>query len=324
MTIETQTRRHEARPGGTTRAGIVEPRHVVWLLALGGIWGSSYLCIKLLVDAVDAVTMIAVRLWLGASVLALVQVARGRGLPRRGPLWRHLLVMALAGNLLPFWLIAWSQRHATSALAAILNAVIPLVTLVIAAAVYREERITANRLLGIALGMAGVAALTGRDLLDLGSTGGRGALALLGASVCYGFAFAYARRHIRGDPVANVTAQLLMGAVIITPLALASGWIRPEKLDAIDLAAWVLLGAVGTGVAYLFYYTLIAELGATAASFVTYIIPVVGVVLGWLVLDERIGVSGVLGMALIIAGVTVSVGTRGQGPGVRDQEFDPA
>jgi drug/metabolite transporter (DMT)-like permease len=280
------------------------------MLALGTIWGSSYLFIKNLVDAADPVTIIAVRMVLGAVTLGAILLLQRRALPVWGNVWGHLAVMSLLGNLLPFWLIAWSQKHTTSALAAVLNAAIPLFTLLIAATAFRMERITPNRVVGIALGMVGVAFLTGRSVLDFGSSGGLGALALLGASLCYGFAFAYARRYVRGNPLSNVTAQLGIGAVVIVPVALATGWVETDKLAATDIAGWIILSAVGTGVAYVIYYGLIAELGATAASFVTYIIPVVGVILGWVFLDERLAWTGFLGMALIVVGVWVSVGRR--------------
>jgi drug/metabolite transporter (DMT)-like permease len=287
------------------------------MLALGTIWGSSYLFIKLLVDAADPVTIIAVRLVLGFLTLGAILVAQRGSLPAWGSVWGHLSIMSLLGNLLPFWLIAWSQKHTTSALAAVLNAAIPLFTLLIAATAFRMERITPNRVAGITLGMIGVAFLTGRSVLDFGSSGGLGALALLGASLCYGFAFAYARRFVRGNPLSNVTAQLGIGAIVITPVALATGWMEPDKLAVTDVIGWIILSVVGTGVAYVIYYGLIAEMGATAASFVTYIIPVVGVILGWVFLDEHLAWTGFVGMVLIVVGVWISVGTRGAGRGTR-------
>ncbi|MDQ3548510.1 MAG: DMT family transporter, partial [Chloroflexota bacterium] len=296
--------------GRTSNTGGVTPRQIGSMLALGTIWGSSYLFIKLLIDAADPVTIIALRMVLGAATLGLILLAQRRRLPAWGAVWGHLALMSLLGNLLPFWLIAWSQKYTTSALAAVLNAAIPLFTLLIAAIAFRMERITPNRVAGITLGISGVAFLTGRSVLDVQSSGGLGELALLAASLCYGFAFAYARRYVRGNPLANVTAQLGIGAIVITPVALLTGWIETDKLAATDIAGWIVLSAVGTGLAYVVYYSLIAEMGATAASFVTYIIPVVGVILGWIFLDERLAWTGFLGMALIVMGVWVSVGNR--------------
>lgn len=302
-----------AGAGGTgssigTATVAMQPQHVAQLVVLGTIWGSAYLFITSLVDEVSPWAMILVRLLLGAGVLGLVLIARGGRLPERGVVWLHLAAMAVLGNLLPFWLIAWSQQHATSSIAAVLNATIPFFTLLTAALVFRMERIRANHLLGVLLGTIGTLALTGGSLLDLGSTTGQGELALLVSSACYGVAFAYARRFVRGEPVALVTAQLLVGAVLCAPLAWQDWRVEWGSLGVLELLAWLTLGAIGTGFAYVIYYALIADLGATAASFVTYLIPVVGVLLGWLVLSESLGWLGLLGMLLIALGVSVSYG----------------
>lgn len=281
---------------------------MVMLLILGTIWGSSYLFIKVLVDVVSPAVMVAVRFGLGSSVLGAVLLARGGRLPAQRSTWLHLSVMSIFANVLPFMLIAWGSRNTESALAAVLNATTPLFTLIAAAAVFRSERFTLPKVAGVAIGLIGVAFLTGSALLQIGSAVSLGTLALLCSSVCYGFGFAYARQFVRGDPLSNVTAQLLIGLAIITPIALATGWVRTEDLRASHLAAWFILSVFGTGLAYIFYYSLIGQIGATSASLVTYVVPVVGVILGWLVLDEYLGVSGLSGMLLIVAGVAISYG----------------
>jgi drug/metabolite transporter (DMT)-like permease len=291
----------------------VDAKHVGWLLILGVIWGSSYLFIKVLVEAVSQAVMIAGRFALGFVTLSIILMVRGGSLPRWGRPWALLLVMSIVGNVIPFFLIAWAEQHTTSALAAVLSATTPLFTLLIAAAVFRIDRLTKDRAIGLVIGFLGVAILTGRSILDVASTSGLGALALLGSSVCYGFSFAFARQYIRGDPASNVTAQSLMSLLLITPFAILTGWVHTEHLHAGNIAAWLVLGAFGTGIAYIFYYALISEIGATPASLVTYIIPVVGLILGWLVLDERLGLNGIVGMILIVAGVAVSYGWHRRG-----------
>ncbi len=286
----------------------VEIRHVVWLLVLGTIWGSSYLFIKVLVEAVSPAVMVLARFALGAAVLGVILALRGGSLPKGGRIWLHLGVMSIFVNVVPFLLIAWGSQHADSALAAVLNGTTPLFTLLFAAAIFGSERFTLARVMGVLLGLAGMAALTGSSLLEIGDSASMGALALLMSSVCYGFGFAYARQFVRGDALANVTAQLTIGVIITTPIALATGWVRTENLNAGNIAAWIVLGVFGTGIAYIFYYTLIGQIGATRASLVTYITPVVGLILGWLVLSENLGLSGIAGMILIIAGVAISYG----------------
>ncbi len=296
-----------AKQAGTEQ---IEARHIAWLLILGLTWGSSYLFIKVLVEAVSPAVMVAARFALGAAVLGIILAIRGGRLPKPGRIWLHLSVMSLFVNITPFMLIAWGSRHTDSAMAAVLNGTTPLFTLIFAAAIFRSETFSPARIAGVALGFAGVIALTDGAFSDPGSATGLGELALLVSSLCYGFGFAYARRFISGEPLANVTAQLMIGTVVTIPIALATGWIRTEHLNPANIGAWIILGIFGTGVAYLFYYSLISQIGATRASLVTYITPVVGLILGWIVLGENLGWAGVLGMFLIIAGVAVSYSRR--------------
>lgn len=286
----------------------VAPRHALLLLILGSIWGSSYLFIKVLVDVASPTVLIAVRFAFGALVLGLFLALSGRRLPPLSRRWLHLLVMAVMGNVIPFLLIAWGQRHADSAFAAVMNATTPLFTLLIAALVFRTEFFTVPRVTGVAVGFGGVALLTGASILDVGHVDGLSELALLGSSACYGFGYAYARRFVRGDPLQNVTIQITYGLLITTPLALYNGWFEPGNLTVWNGAAWVVLGVAGTGLAYVFLYRLIADIGATGASLVTYVSPLVAVILGWLVLDEYLGLNGLAGMLLIVAGIGISYG----------------
>lgn len=284
----------------------IEPRHVAWLMILGLTWGSSYLFIKVLVEAVSPAVMVAARFALGAAVLGIILTIRGGRLPATGRIWFHLAIMSVFVNITPFLLIAWGSRHTDSAMAAVLNGTTPLFTLIFAAAIFHSETFSPARIGGVVLGFVGVITLTDGAFSDPGSANGLGELALLVSSLCYGFGFAYARRFITGDPLSNVTAQLMIGTVVTTPIALATGWIRTEHLNPANIGAWIILGVFGTGVAYLFYYSLIGQIGATRASLVTYITPVVGLILGWIVLGENLGWAGVIGMLLIIAGVGVS------------------
>jgi drug/metabolite transporter (DMT)-like permease len=300
--------RGTAPPAQTALAteGDVEARHILWLLTLGLLWGSSYLFVKVLVDVASPSAMIAVRFALGAATLGIVLMARGGRLPGFGIVWLHLLVMSVVANVMPFMLIAWSQRHATSAIGAVLNATTPFFTLMFAVIIFSIDRFTRERVIGIALGFLGVALLTGNSLVNVRDETSLGELALLGSSACYGFGYAYARRFVRGDPLQNVTTQLSMGFLITLPIALYGGWVRPENLTVPNSAAWIVLGIAGTGLSYILFYRLIDGIGATRTSLVTYITPVVGVVLGWLVLDEYLGFSGLAGMLLIVAGIAIS------------------
>ncbi|MDI3341682.1 MAG: DMT family transporter [Sphaerobacter sp.] len=280
--------------------------HLTNLLLLSAIWGSSYVLIKVVVAGVNPLTLVAGRLALGAAFLVIAARLSGLRLQRRPAELGHLVVMAVTGNILPFVLIAWAEERVTSSLAAVLNATTPFFTLLLATLAFRTERITAAKLVGIVVGFTGVALLTGIDPATLGTASGQGVLALLASSLCYGVAFAYARRYVRGAPIAIAATQLTIAAVLLAPIALLFGDVGATDLTLTRAVSWLALGLLPTGAAYILYYRLIAEVGATRASYTTYIIPVVGVAWGWLLLDETLGWQGWLGVAVIFLGLAIA------------------
>jgi drug/metabolite transporter (DMT)-like permease len=220
-----------------------------------------------------------------------------------------LLVVALLLCVLPFSLFAWAELHVTSGVASILNATTPLLTMTAAFVALPQERLTAERLAGLLLGFAGVLVVLGvwaspfdGELI--------GELACLGATASYGGAFVYLRRFVarRGLPaLATATPQVLLGAVVMllaTPLLHAPA----PHLTARVVVAVVLLGVAGTGLAYVWNTAIVNRWGATNASTVTYLTPLVGVLLGVLVLGERATWKLPVGAAVVVAGVVVAQG----------------
>jgi drug/metabolite transporter (DMT)-like permease len=265
----------------------MRPADVARLLLLAAIWGSSFLLIKVALEDLGPLQIVAGRLVLGAAFLMVVLKARNMSLPVGRDVWRALVLMAIVSNLIPFTLISWGEESITSSLAAILNATTPLFTAAIASLVLEGERLTPLRAGGIALGFVGVAVIVG---VDVGGSEVLGELAVVGASLSYGLGFVYARRRLvdRADgPIALSAGQLLIAAAIATPLAAA-------------------LGIAGTGLGYILYYSLVTNVGATSASFVTYLLPIFGVLLGATLLDESLGLNTVIGAALVIAGIAVA------------------
>ncbi len=299
----------------------MKPSHAAQLVLLGVIWGSSYLFIKVAVAGVPPVTLVAGRLVVGAAVLVLALRWRGLRLARGGRAWLHVAVQALVGIVFPFLLIAWGEERIDSSLASILNATTPFFTLLFAVAALRSERLGLGRVAGLALGFAGVAVLTGKGLADLGSGSAQGEIALLLSSVCYGLGFAYARRFLRGDPITLAASQSLVAAAVVVPLALVAGDPGATRLDAERLGAWLALGVLSSGVAYILYYRLIAAVGATTASFSTYLMPIVGLLWGWLLLGEPLGPRTLAGVALILIGLVVASLRR---PALRAERAAPA
>ena len=281
---------------------------------LGAIWGSSFLWIKIAVAEIGPVTLAAYRLLFGLAGLLPLAWMTGHGIPRDRGLLVRFLVLAVLNTALPFTLISWGETRIASGLAAVLNGSTPLFTLVIAHFWLRDERIIRRRAAGLALGFAGVVVLMGRDLgsAALGSVWGQ--VAVLAASCSYAVAATFARASLRGQPpVLQAAASLFMADAMLWLVVPVAEW--PPRLPHLP-GTWLALGwlgLLGSCVAYLLYYYLINAWGATRATVVTYVFPVVGLLLGVAVLREPLTVWVVAGTVLIVAGIaTASRGPTGR------------
>jgi drug/metabolite transporter (DMT)-like permease len=281
--------------------------NVNWLvfLALGFMWGSSYLFIKIGVETFETFSLVAFRLAIGAVLLwAVVAVAR-EPLPRSPRMYGHLVVLATVSIAIPFGLITWAEQSVDSSLAAILNSTVPLFVIVIAPLVLYDEPIRVNGIVGLAVGFAGVAVLTSPGL-DHGGTNLAGAVALLGSSLSYAVGGVYARRFVKGlRPMIPAVFQVTFALVIMGVLAFALEEPLAVEPDAAAIFSVVWLGLLGSGLAYLAFFRLIRSWGATRTSLVAYTLPVFGIVLGFLVLGETIDARVLAGTVLVIAGVAL-------------------
>jgi drug/metabolite transporter (DMT)-like permease len=286
-----------------------------WLifLALGFMWGSSYLFIKLAVDSFGTFTLIALRLLIGAAFLWVVLRASRTPLPRDRRAYMHLVVMSIVNITIPFALITWAEQSVDSALAAILNSTVPLMVIVIAPLFLPDEPIRVNGLLGLAIGFAGVVLIVSPGLMGASATAA-GQLALLGSSLAYAIGNVYARKNVRGlPPMIPAVFQVTFALITVGLIALVLE--RPWETSRPDLEAWfsvIWLGILGSGMAYLAYFRLLSRWGATRTSLVAYVLPIVGIVLGFLVLQEPIDVTLIAGTALVIAGVALVNGRWGR------------
>ena len=283
------------------------PRDYGYLVGLSAFWGSSYLFIKIALEGhVAPAEIVLGRLIMATAVLYLVARAQGLRLPRSGCTWRAFAVMGLVGTAAPFSLISWGETRIDSSLAAILNATVPIATVLLAHFWTRDERLTIGRVAGVLIGFAGVVVLAGNAAVGAHSGALLGVLALLLSSVCYGIANIFARGAFRGvSPVVASTGQMLLGTVFMAvPGATATLSARqapaPGALAAV--AALALLGTVG---AYLLYYRLLLRVGPTRTSLTTYLLSAFAVVYGALFLHEAITVRFLIGFALIVLGVVV-------------------
>lgn len=281
-------------------------------VALGVMWGSSYLFIMLGLETLTPFTLVALRLGIGAILLATVVAVAREPAPSDRRTYGHLAVMSVLNIVLPFSLITWAELEVASSLASILTATVPLFVIVIAAVALRDEPITVNRVVGLLIGFGGVVLLTSRAPMDA-----RGdllpQLALLGAAASYGAGAVYARRHVQGlRPMVPAAFQVGFAFVISAALALALE--RPLDL-APDGVAWlsvVWLGVFGSGLAYLAFFRLLGRWGATRTSIVAYLMPIVGIGLGVAVAAEPVDLRMLVGTLLIIGGVALVNARIGQ------------
>jgi len=280
-----------------------------WLLflALGFLWGSSYLFIKIGVDAgLPPFTLITARLFIGFCFLATVLIAAREPLPREPKMYGHLAVMGAISVAIPFSLITWAERYTESSLAATLNAPVPIFVVLIAPFFLPDEKLTANKLIGVLIGLVGVLVLVGFDPASIGRNDFTAELALIGSAVCYAIGAVYARRFVRGlRPMVPATFQVGNALIIMTVLAVVfehplSTPITPESVFAV-----VWLGLLGSGLAYLINFRLLKNWGAARTSLVAYLLPIWGIALGFIVLDEPLHTSLLVGTALVIAGIAV-------------------
>jgi drug/metabolite transporter (DMT)-like permease len=298
-------------------------------LFLSLIWGSSFLFIAVALDeGIAPLSIVAYRSLFGAILLGAVVLVVGGRVPLDAGLWQRMAVLGFTNIVVPMGLIAWSQQYISSGMAAIINAMVPLFTLLLAVWLLHDERFTRARTAGLGIGFVGVVLLAspsigaaGDDQDALLALAGMGAVVL--ASVSYAVAAVYTRRHLTGHPVIRRSdgshreprpvevafGSTVMGFLIVAALALLlerpEGGLVTVPASGLAWAALLALGLLGTGLAYLLFFRLIESWGATRTTLVTYIIPLVAIVLGFVLLEERLLPIELAGAALIIGGVVL-------------------
>lgn len=280
---------------------------IAQFVAMGVIWGASFLFMKVALTGVSFGQVAWTRLVLGGLTLGVITLVTRSALPREPIMWLHFTVIAITGALVPHLLFAWGTQQVTSALASIFNAVTPITTALMATLVFRVERLNRVQVTGVALGIVGVVVIIGPWSAGLaGSLLGQ--LACLGAVTCYGFTFAYTRKYISGSSVSGITAAFLQIGIAGFLMLLLTPWVAAGdvQLDFRVIGALVLLGALGTGIAYVWNMSVIRAWGPTSASTVTYITPVVGVALGFLVLGESLSWHEPVGAVLVFLGILLA------------------
>ena len=275
------------------------------LIALGTIWGASYLFIKVGGAEIPPLTFVAGRTIIASLALMAVLVISRERIPQVSRrVWIPLIAMGIFNSAIPYTLITWGETEISSGLAAILTAMMPIFTVLIAHFITHDEKLNVNKIAGIFVGFTGVIVLFLPDLQTGIKMSFFGELAVVAAALSYGLASVIAHKYVQG--VSHVTAafgQLLTASIVLLPLSLLID--RPFGLhpSLAAIASLTTLALLGTAFAYLLYYWLIDRTGATGTSLVTYIIPVSAIILGAVILNEHFDWTVFAGLVGIIAGV---------------------
>jgi drug/metabolite transporter (DMT)-like permease len=278
---------------------------VAQFVGMGVVWGASFLFMKIALDGVSFYQVAWARLVLGGLTLGVIVLLSRQRLPRERVVYLHFLVIAVTNCVIPHLAFAWAEQYVSSGLASIYNAVTPITTALMVTLAFHVEKLNRGQVLGIGIGIAGVVVIIA-PWQHAGFTGDlAGQLACLVAATCYGFSFGYIRTFLSHRPIPGATFAFLnigvAGAImlVLTPVI---AW-QPVQLTPAIVASLVTLGILGTGVAYIWNINVLRAWGPTNASTVTYITPVVGVLLGVLVLGETFAVNQPVGAALVLVGI---------------------
>jgi len=284
----------------------LQPKHWTVFILLGSIWSASFLWIKIALNEVGPLTLVAYRVGFGLLTGLVVALILRIPLPRDRKTWGIFAVLGIFNVAIPFFLITWGEQSIDSAVAAILNATVPLFTVLLAHFFLSDDRITLPRITGLLIGFAGVVLLLSKDLKGGTQSSLLGQAAVILASFSYAGSYIYARRNtaevpgqIRGMlPLFSASAILW----VIAPVA-ESPLVIPRL--PITWIALIWLGVLGTGLAMIMQYYLVHEIGPTRATLVTYIFPLGGVLLGVIFLREQLSWQLAAGAALIISSIAV-------------------
>lgn len=276
------------------------------LIALSILWGGSFLFVRVALDGVPPLTLVLARVVIASAVLLLLLRATGEALPRRRDVWLTLAVMALLNNIIPFSLIFWGQTAIPAGLAAILNATTPLFTVIVMHLFTIDDRATAGKAAGVALGFAGVVVLVGPAVTGALDTPLWALAACLAAALSYAFSGLWGRRikPLGLTPTFTAWAQLTVTSLVMTPVVALVD--RPWALAMPGLpaiAAVVALAVLSTALAYIIFFRILASAGPSNLLLVTFLIPVSAILLASLFLGERLAWTHFAGMGLIGIGL---------------------
>jgi drug/metabolite transporter (DMT)-like permease len=282
-------------------------KNILLLVLLASLWGPSFLFIKIAVQEISPLQLAALRIGLAAVLINVFLLLKGQLLTTNLKFWKHVAVAGFFAHTVPFILINWGEQYIDSALASILNGLTPLSTIVLANFMISEEKLTKQKLFGVLLGFAGLIILVLPNIISGLEATQAGIFAVTIGAISYGVAMVYSKKHLKNcPPVHAPSAQLLVASIYLIPISLL--FESPTNLLNVS---WEAIGSVliltvfGTAIAFVLYYKLLEVASASYLSLVTYLMPIYGVLLGVLFMNEIISMEMVAGMALILAGIMV-------------------
>ncbi len=280
------------------------------LLLLSFLWGGSFFLIGVVVAELPPLTIVTLRVGVAALTLWAVLLIGGYEIPKSFKLWRAFFMLGLLNNVIPFALIVWGQNHIGAGLASIINATTPLFTILIAGAFLADEHMSPQKVVGVVVGLFGVAVLIGGEpLADIGldmSLQTLAQLAIMGAAISYGCASVFGRRFkaLGISPFSTAVGQVTAATIILLPVTFLVE--RPDQLANPSLQTWLAilcLGVFCTALGYILFFKILSSSGATNVVLVTFLVPITASFLGWLILNEQLHSRYFIGMAFIGLGL---------------------
>ncbi|QEN08868.1 EamA family transporter [Oceanispirochaeta crateris] len=284
----------------------MDKKNWLLLLLLSILWGGSYFFVAIALTGLPIFTIVFLRVFNGAALLVLFIFLTGRKLPGNGRTWLTLFIMGFFNNAIPFTMIVSGQQYVSSGFASILIAITPFLTVITAHLLTKDEKISSGKIVGIFLGILGVFILIGFESMQWGSKELLGSIFVLTATVSYSIASVWGKKFksLNMDPVATAAGQLICSSLILLPLMLISD--KPWQLPLPNIEVWGAIAGIAlfsTAVAYIVYFQILRNSGATNVMLVTFLIPIIAVIMGVIFLSENFKIQYLYGMIMIGLGL---------------------
>lgn len=281
--------------------------NIALLGLLATVWGAYYTFIKIGVQTIPPITMIASRTIIAAAILLVVMKVLGVAMPRDRANWRRFLTQSLINSAVPFTLIAWAEQYIDAGLGTILNSTSPIFTFLLTAAITRHEPVTRRKLFGVLLGIAGIILVIGPGALQGLGTHVIAQLAILAATVCYACAAIFGRGFATLNPLVPAAGSMICGAIVLTPMSLIfeHPWTLSPSMPS--MLALLCLAVFSTAFAFILYFYLLRALGSVGVTAQAYLRVPVGVLLAMVFLGETLSSNQMIGLVLVVGGVAAMV-----------------